>query len=477
VPASPASAPSFVCWLVRRRHQHVVKVSLPPAPHHVSPHLRQPGHLRRQGLRHRNVAVSVPIPPTCSFQNTFLTALGTARRAVGTMSVAPNHATPRIFRLDGDASLKAELAPFCPQGNVGKALAKRRAGLAVDVGAYDGADTISYATAGHEVFSFEASPKKARGIMELVNASGVAERVSFWSAALSDHEGTTSFWQFPAAVGHSLARGNERDSIASEPFLDIVPLSQINTTGLNKLQRRKSAQKMRLLSPKNVTVPLLTLDGVMGSRTALFVKIDAQGHDGLVILGGRALISERRAHILRFELSPFLEPKQTASYLPAIELQLVQSWRRHGGSLGLAPATGSGHGVPLGCLLWWGRSCAGARYAAPPPLVQAGAAGASRLRLPRLQPKLGAKAGRIGKSQGRLARWRRGHAVCTADRRPAVPGNVHQGSEPLLDRRGVPAKPKVTALRLCTNPSETQWGRNSRHQLGPRNNAKFVFFC
>lgn len=234
------------------------------------------------------------------------------------------HATPRIFRLDGDASLKAKLAPFCPQGNVGKALAKHRSGLAVDVGAYDGADTISYATAGHEVFSFEASPRKALGIMKLVNASGVAKRVSFWSAALSDHEGTTSFWQFPTA-GHSLERGSERDSIASGPDLPAVRLKQ-NTTGLSKLQQKK----MRLLTPKHVTVPLLTLDGVMGSRTALFVKIDAQGHDGLVILGARALISERRAHILRFELSPFLAPKQAASYMPAIELQLVQSGKAAG---------------------------------------------------------------------------------------------------------------------------------------------------
>ena len=243
-----------------------------------------------------------------------------------TLSGAPRtmDATPRIFRLDGDASLKAKLAPFCPQGNVGKALAKHRSGLAVDVGAYDGADTISYATAGHEVFSFEASPRKALGIMKLVNASGVAKRVSFWSAALSDHEGTTSFWQFPTA-GHSLERGSERDSIASGPDLPAVRLKQ-NTTGLSKLQQKK----MRLLTPKHVTVPLLTLDGVMGSRTALFVKIDAQGHDGLVILGARALISERRAHILRFELSPFLAPKQAASYMPAIELQLVQSGKAAG---------------------------------------------------------------------------------------------------------------------------------------------------
>ena len=331
-------------------------------------------------------------------------------------------ATPRIFRLDGDASLKAELAPFCPQGNVGRALAKRRSGLAVDVGAYDGADTISYATAGHEVFSFEASPRKALGIMKLVNASGVAKRVSFWSAALSDHEGTTSFWQFPTS-GHSLERGSERDSIASGPDLPTVRLKQ-NTTGLSKLQQKK----MRLLTPKHVTVPLLTLDGVMGSRTALFVKIDAQGHDGLVILGARALISERRAHILRFELSPFLAPKQAASYLPAIELQLVQSWKAAGeatprpspsGRLRVWCAAGlpSLVGAAMRCVTV--RATLGARsilahmcmcmhnmhmHMAPLPLVQAGAAGASRLRLPRLQPELGATAGRrIGKSQGRLA--------------------------------------------------------------------------
>ena len=33
-------------------NQRVVKASLPPASHHVPPHLRQPGHLRHQGLRH-----------------------------------------------------------------------------------------------------------------------------------------------------------------------------------------------------------------------------------------------------------------------------------------------------------------------------------------------------------------------------------------------------------------------------------------
>jgi FkbM family methyltransferase len=225
------------------------------------------------------------------------------------MSAAPI-ATPRIFRLDGDASLKAELAPFCPGDKVGKALARRRSGLAVDVGAYDGGDTISYATAGHEVFSIEASPSKARAIRQRINASGVAERVSFWSAALSDHEGTTSFWQFP---GKRHSRGSERDSIELPAYVSL----QLNSTP------RKNTRLLR--TPKNITVPLLTLDGVVGSRTAVFVKIDAQGHDGLVILGGRALVSERRAQILRFELSPFLAPKQAASYLPAIELQLVQS--------------------------------------------------------------------------------------------------------------------------------------------------------
>ena len=232
------------------------------------------------------------------------------------MSAAAPIATPRIFRLDGDASLKAELAPFCPGDNVGRALARRRSGLAVDVGAYDGGDTISYATAGHEVFSIEASPRKARAIRQRINASGVAERVSFWSAALSDHEGTTSFWQFSGG-GHSLARGSERDSIASEPELPAFVRLQLNSTSRRKMRHQRP--------PKNITVPLLTLDGVVGSRTATFVKIDAQVHDGLVILGGRALVSERRAQILRFELSPFLAPKQAASYLPAIELQLVQS--------------------------------------------------------------------------------------------------------------------------------------------------------
>ena len=74
--------------------------------------------------------------------------------------------------------------------------------LVVDVGAFDGGDTIRFAKAGgHHVWTFEAAPTKARPIQQRFVQEGIAPNVSFHNVALSNYSGVATLKMFRQGGG------------------------------------------------------------------------------------------------------------------------------------------------------------------------------------------------------------------------------------------------------------------------------------
>ena len=61
----------------------------------------------------------------------------------------------------------------------------------LDIGAFDGLDAITYASTGHTVWSFEASPAKAEPIQSRFRDACSANRcnITLYPVALSDSNG------------------------------------------------------------------------------------------------------------------------------------------------------------------------------------------------------------------------------------------------------------------------------------------------
>eukprot|EP00966_Prymnesium_polylepis_P336121 7391434-Prymnesium_polylepis.1 len=141
--------------------------------------------------------------------------------------------------------------------------------IVIDVGAYDGEDALEYATAGHQVYSFEPTPSKGDVIEAKYRMSPDAERIKFFRMALSNRSGTTDFWV-------SDSKGSQQD------------------------QMDKPAWE----GARRVAVAIDTLDNVVGEKEVLYAKVDAQGHDPEVLGGARRLLQNHLVHVLTFEIYP-----------------------------------------------------------------------------------------------------------------------------------------------------------------------------
>ena len=176
--------------------------------------------------------------------------------------------------------------------------------LVIDVGAFDGSDALSYASAGHRVLSFEPSPSKAARIRARIARSGFADRITFVSAALADFNGSSAFvvsvpdhasdkrfMRGGSGVHRAEAFGSEQDGFA-------VPWS--NDTS----------------QAKTIRVPVRRLDDfVTPLESVLLLKVDAQGYDLAVLRGAEALLRERRVAVVVAELPVQLMPEKERSAL------------------------------------------------------------------------------------------------------------------------------------------------------------------
>jgi len=181
--------------------------------------------------------------------------------------------------------LYGALVALCPGGlwsALEATLAQAPPGLVLDIGAYDGSDAIAYAKAGHEVMSFEPVPFKVERIRAAIAESGVGSRISFHNMAMSNFTGTAPF-----QVMDNLARDKGELPVGSEQDGFFVPWK----------------------GGRSVDVKVDTIDKMVGDREVLFMKIDAQGHDPMVLRGAERLLREHRVDAFAFEVTPRLTPE------------------------------------------------------------------------------------------------------------------------------------------------------------------------
>ena len=121
----------------------------------------------------------------------FVTALGPETAQLGARALGAPQGMPRLPEL---LEYK-RAAPWCPHSKtaIKHALKAQPAGLVLDVGSFDGSDAILYAGAGHQVWSFEASPGKIDPIRAHIAEHGLQNNVTLFHYALSNYSGTAGF--------------------------------------------------------------------------------------------------------------------------------------------------------------------------------------------------------------------------------------------------------------------------------------------
>ena len=188
-------------------------------------------------------------------------------------------------------------ATFCPRGT--NPLSNVFAGLnnifpknqlIIDVGAFDGSDSIQYAKSGHRVLSFEPSPSKISRIVSNFVREGVTNQVQLYEVAL----------------------GNQ-DTIRKFQVSDAIDPTEMKFMGPHHGSAQDSFAVPWTKNVRTVNVRVRRLDDVLdelGERNVLMLKIDAQGFDFEVLQGADRLISEHRARIVTFEFAPGLMPRK-----------------------------------------------------------------------------------------------------------------------------------------------------------------------
>lgn len=146
------------------------------------------------------------------------------------------------------------------------AVAARRGGLLVDVGANMGYFSLLWAgvRATNRVVAIEASPRNVRLLRQNVERNGLGERVSVLAMAAGDHAGAVSF----------------------EPG----PEEQTGWGGISNAGTATS-----------FTVPMVRLDEQLPDAEIELLKIDVEGADTLVLLGGAGLFQRQKVRTVFFE--------------------------------------------------------------------------------------------------------------------------------------------------------------------------------
>jgi len=167
-------------------------------------------------------------------------------------------------------------------------------GLMLDVGAYDGVDSLRFAATGHRVYAFEPTPSKKAKILDAFAKSPYAEQLQLFPMCVSNSSGTTAFYvttQYnPGLEDGDGSLGSQQDQMEPPPW----PATRFD-------------------------VPVTTLDDVVGGvDTVLYAKIDAQGHDWGVLLGAHDLVMSHRLQRLAFEISPGSDTSVHHAYVEAV---------------------------------------------------------------------------------------------------------------------------------------------------------------
>jgi FkbM family methyltransferase len=145
--------------------------------------------------------------------------------------------------------------------------------VVIEVGAFDGAETITLAENAKEVYSFEASPAKESTIRAKISA--LSSKIHLQMAAVGDVSGTAKLSQ-PSGVGNinsqTDALGDQRFWTGEVPYIE---------------------------------VPVVRLDDIVHKHVDM-LKVDTQGHEFAVIRGAEGIMKNYGIDLLHLEFSPRL---------------------------------------------------------------------------------------------------------------------------------------------------------------------------
>ena len=174
------------------------------------------------------------------------------------------------------------------------------AGLVVDVGAFDGGDTIRFATnGGHRVWTFEPAPTKVGPIKQRFIDEGIDSRVTLHNVALSNASGTASFRMYKMTYKPTQKKLYGK----FERMMSKSVGSAFDTLNVDQKGVPRADSEM-------VQVPVSTLDSFDpdGKAEVLFMKVDAQGYDYRVLRGAEKMLRSQRIRGLVFEYCPHCMP-------------------------------------------------------------------------------------------------------------------------------------------------------------------------
>ena len=214
-----------------------------------------------------------------------------------------------LFAFVGTATGR-DLSSWCPgrRNAILRRLVRQRGlqpdAIVIDVGSFDGTDAIAFATMSrHSVWTFEPTPSKHASIRERVQRSSVADNVTLFPMALSNYSGEAQLEILYAQKEAGRRFMNNQAGSAQ----DLLVQAQRPT----KLPARSATHL--------ITVPVRELDNlVQPPQRILYMKVDAQGADTLVLRGARQILTQRRIETLAFEFSPFLMPGREREAVAAL---------------------------------------------------------------------------------------------------------------------------------------------------------------
>ena len=172
----------------------------------------------------------------------------------------------------------------------------------LDIGAFDGLDAITYASTGHTVWSFEASPAKAEPIKSRFRDACSANRcnITLYPVALSDSNGNTSFFVHapPKLAGRKFLHG-----------------------GLGSAQDSILEDAPAFSKGHKVIVAKRSLDSLVPAGTkVVFAKIDVQGHELSVLRGATRLLATQSVQIIATEWFPNAMQRGASEAIELVEL-------------------------------------------------------------------------------------------------------------------------------------------------------------
>ena len=137
----------------------------------------------------------------------------------------------------------------------------------------------------------------------MLRRAGAASNVTLHAAAASDAAGESTFWVVGGGSGDGGGgpgeAASEEDGMTRAPGVASANAVRVPTVTLDDTM----GPSQRVLLLKVIASPPITV--APSSVGQLYPsQIDAQGHDASVLRGAKALLAERRAFIVVFEVSP-----------------------------------------------------------------------------------------------------------------------------------------------------------------------------